>query len=87
MGHVLGRAAAQFGHVMFPSNLHLPVHELSEYFVTHGPGREWASRAFYSDDGSTGMEIAVKMAMRLSSLRRPVIGDDGGEIVEEIVAV
>lgn len=69
MGHMLGRAAAQFGHVMFPSNLHLPVHELSEYFVKQGPGKGWASRAFYSDDGSTGMEIALKMAMRLSEAR------------------
>ena len=82
MGHVLGRAAAQFGHVMFPSNLHLPAHELSEYFVKTGPGRGWASRAFYSDDGSTGMEIAVKMAMRLSASRGHVNSDAGEDALQ-----
>ena len=79
MGHVLARSAAQFGHVMFPSNLHLPAHELSEYFVKTGPGKEWASRAFFSDDGSTGMEIAVKMAMRLSASRE-LNENDAGEV-------
>jgi dethiobiotin synthetase/adenosylmethionine--8-amino-7-oxononanoate aminotransferase len=29
-----------------------------------GPGHEWASRVFFSDDGSTAMEIALKMGLR-----------------------
>jgi dethiobiotin synthetase/adenosylmethionine--8-amino-7-oxononanoate aminotransferase len=29
-----------------------------------GPGKGWAARAFYTDDGSTAMEVAIKMAFR-----------------------
>lgn len=70
MGQALSRTAAQFGHVMFPSNLHLPAAELAHYLVKEGPGKAWATRVFYSDDGSTAMEIAVKMALRLSEKRQ-----------------
>jgi bifunctional dethiobiotin synthetase / adenosylmethionine---8-amino-7-oxononanoate aminotransferase len=58
------RAAGRYGHVMFPQATHLPALKLSEKLVRDGPGKGWASRAFISDDGSTGMEIALKMALR-----------------------
>jgi dethiobiotin synthetase/adenosylmethionine--8-amino-7-oxononanoate aminotransferase len=58
------RAAGRYGHVMFPQASHLPALKLSERLVKDGPGKGWASRAFISDDGSTGMEIALKMALR-----------------------
>ncbi|KAJ7727212.1 PLP-dependent transferase [Mycena metata] len=32
-------------------------------------GLRWASRAFFSDDGSTAMEVALKMALRAFSVR------------------
>ncbi|TFK98672.1 PLP-dependent transferase [Pterulicium gracile] len=57
------RAAGRYGHVMFPKNAHLPALKLAETLVA-GPGRDWASRAFFSDNGSTGMEVAIKMALR-----------------------
>ncbi|KAH8825137.1 PLP-dependent transferase [Flagelloscypha sp. PMI_526] len=37
---------------------------LSETLLNDGPGKGWASRVFFSDDGSTGMEVALKMALR-----------------------
>lgn len=60
------RAAGRYGHVMFPLATHLPALKLSERLL-QGPGRGWAARAFLSDDGSTGMEVALKMA--ISTLR------------------
>ena len=58
------RAAGRYGHVMFPQATHLPALRLAERLVHDGPGKGWASRAYFSDDGSTGMEIALKMALR-----------------------
>ncbi|ESK92356.1 onanonoxo-7-onima-8-eninoihtemlysoneda [Moniliophthora roreri MCA 2997] len=64
------RAAGRYGHVMFPRATHLPALQLAEYLVNEGPGKGWASRAFFSDDGSTGMEIALKMALRAYTSRQ-----------------
>lgn len=58
------RAAGRYGHVMFPQATHLPALKLAERLVRDGPGKGWAARAFFSDDGSTGMEVALKMALR-----------------------
>ncbi|PWY99442.1 PLP-dependent transferase [Testicularia cyperi] len=33
------------------------------------PGAGWADRVFFSDDGSTGMEVALKMALQSSIMR------------------
>jgi dethiobiotin synthetase/adenosylmethionine--8-amino-7-oxononanoate aminotransferase len=63
------RAAGRYGHVIFPQATHLPVLKLAERLVRDGPGKGWASRAFFSDDGSTGMEIALKMALRAFCIR------------------
>ncbi|KAF9223615.1 onanonoxo-7-onima-8-eninoihtemlysoneda [Gyrodon lividus] len=57
-------AAGRYGHVMFPQATHLPALKLAERLVHEGPGKGWASRAFFSDNGSTGMEVALKMALR-----------------------
>jgi bifunctional dethiobiotin synthetase / adenosylmethionine---8-amino-7-oxononanoate aminotransferase len=63
------RAAGRYGHVMFPVATHEPALKLAERLVHDGPGKGWASRAYFSDDGSTGMEIALKMAMRTFTKR------------------
>ncbi|KAH8094455.1 onanonoxo-7-onima-8-eninoihtemlysoneda [Cristinia sonorae] len=63
------RAAGRYGHVMFPQAIHLPALKLAERLIHTGPGRGWASRAFFSDDGSTGMEVAIKMALRAFAVR------------------
>ena len=138
MSLALAEAAGRYGHVMFPSNLHPPAVQLSQYLLEKGPGRDWASRVFYSgkeynfikisewmcgeeyfqflllelfqfptkqhitshktlpDDGSTGMEVAIKMALRLwdtrykkglikGYLESPDTGDTGdkGDLAEE----
>ncbi|KAG5639590.1 hypothetical protein H0H81_010792 [Sphagnurus paluster] len=62
------RAAGRYGHVMFPQATHLPALKLSEALV-QGPGQGWAQRAFISDNGSTGMEVAIKMALRAYNKR------------------
>jgi bifunctional dethiobiotin synthetase / adenosylmethionine---8-amino-7-oxononanoate aminotransferase len=62
------RAAGRYGHVMYPQAVHTPALRLAERLVD-GPGKGWASRAFISDNGSTGMEIALKMALRVASKR------------------
>lgn len=56
-------AAGRYGHVIFPQASHLPALKLAERML-EGPGRGWASRVFFSDDGSTAMEVALKMALR-----------------------
>ncbi|KAG2366972.1 PLP-dependent transferase [Suillus spraguei] len=56
-------AAGRYGHVMFPQATHLPALQLAERLL-QGPGKGWASRVFFSDNGSTGMEVALKMALR-----------------------
>jgi len=70
------RAAGRYGHVLFPQSTHLPALNLAETLLA-GPGKGWASRVFYTDNGSTGMEVALKMALRAYTKKYPVDGDAG----------
>jgi dethiobiotin synthetase/adenosylmethionine--8-amino-7-oxononanoate aminotransferase len=54
---------------MYPENTHAPALALTARLLA-GPGRGWAQRAFYSDDGSTAVEIALKMALRAYAVRK-----------------
>ncbi|KIK68100.1 hypothetical protein GYMLUDRAFT_36929 [Collybiopsis luxurians FD-317 M1] len=64
------RAAGRYGHVIFPRHTHAPALHLSEHLLSSsGPGSGWASRVFFSDNGSTAMEVALKMALRTFSRR------------------
>jgi bifunctional dethiobiotin synthetase / adenosylmethionine---8-amino-7-oxononanoate aminotransferase len=64
------RASGRYGHVMFPQATHLPALNLMETLLSSkGPGHGWANRVFFSDDGSTGIEVALKMALRAYSKR------------------
>ena len=61
-------ASGRYGHVIFPNATHQPALELTESLLkTVGEG--WADRVFFSDDGSTGMEVALKMALRHTANR------------------
>lgn len=62
-------ASGRYGHVIFPLASHQPALQLSERLITKGPGKDWAAKAFFSDNGSTGMEVAIKMAIRSAKLR------------------
>jgi Adenosylmethionine-8-amino-7-oxononanoate aminotransferase len=59
-------AAGKFGHVIFPDVVHEPARALADRLLhsKSGPGRGWASRVFFTDDGSTAMEVAIKMGMK-----------------------
>ncbi|XP_071729663.1 bifunctional dethiobiotin synthetase/7,8-diamino-pelargonic acid aminotransferase, mitochondrial [Rutidosis leptorrhynchoides] len=59
----MGYTAARFGHVMFPENVYEPALECAELLL-QSVGKGWASRVYFSDNGSTAIEIALKMAFR-----------------------
>ncbi|ESQ42643.1 hypothetical protein EUTSA_v10012677mg [Eutrema salsugineum] len=59
----MGYTAARFGHVMFPENVYEPALKCAELLLA-GVGKGWASRVYFSDNGSTAIEIALKMAFR-----------------------
>ncbi|CAG8491347.1 6301_t:CDS:2 [Rhizophagus irregularis] len=55
-------ASGRYGHVLFPESINEPSLSLSESLLD-GVGKNWANRVFYSDNGSTAMEVALKMAL------------------------
>lgn len=56
-------AAGRYGHVMFPGNIHEPALSLAEVLL-NDIGNRRLGKVFYTDNGSTGMEVAVKMGLR-----------------------
>lgn len=70
LAKAIGHAAGRYGHVMFAEAANKPTLELSKRLLA-GPGAKWASRVFFSDNGSTAMEVALKMAMRKRSVDCP----------------
>lgn len=67
---VAANAAGRYGHVIFPLAVHEPAIELAERML-RTQGKAWASRVFFSDNGSTGMEVALKMALRKTAMLYP----------------
>lgn len=63
MATAMAYAAGRYGHIMFPENAHEPALQLSEKLL-ETVGKNWASRVYFSDDGSTAVEVAIKMAFR-----------------------
>ncbi|PYH48131.1 adenosylmethionine-8-amino-7-oxononanoate aminotransferase [Aspergillus saccharolyticus JOP 1030-1] len=61
-------AAGRYGHVMFPGNIHEPALALAETLL-QSQGNPRLQRVFYTDNGSTGMEVAVKMGLRAACAR------------------
>ncbi|KAM0270603.1 hypothetical protein ACHAQH_009387 [Verticillium albo-atrum] len=61
-------AAGRYGHVMFAEAIHEPALALAEKLL-QGMGNPRLTRVFYTDNGSTGCEVAVKMALRAARLR------------------
>ncbi|CAK1359101.1 Bifunctional dethiobiotin synthetase/7,8-diamino-pelargonic acid aminotransferase, mitochondrial [Cercospora beticola] len=56
-------AAGRYGHVMFANAIHQPALDLATTVINKS-GNPRLAKVFYSDNGSTGMEVAVKMALR-----------------------
>ncbi|KAK5657611.1 hypothetical protein OQA88_3190 [Cercophora sp. LCS_1] len=61
-------AAGRYGHVMFAETIHEPALSLAETLLS-GLRNPRLKRVFYSDNGSTAVEVAIKMALRASRQR------------------
>uniref|UniRef100_A0A0G4HTL3 Ubiquitin-like domain-containing protein n=3 Tax=Eukaryota TaxID=2759 RepID=A0A0G4HTL3_9ALVE len=80
-------AAGRYGHVIFPEIAHEPATQLCEELLA-GVGAGWASRVFFSDNGSTAVEVGMKMAMRLAGCcPEGGSGGEGGESGEGFIRV
>ena len=67
-------AAGRYGHVLFPSIVHEPVYILSKHLLKLN---KWAHRVFYTDNGSTALEVALKMAFKGKNGKLSVVGIEG----------
>ena len=77
----LAEQAASFEHVMFAGFTHQPAAALAEAVAKVLPGD--LSRVFFSDDGSTSVEVALKIAYQYwinigETGRRTLVAFDGG---------
>jgi dethiobiotin synthetase/adenosylmethionine--8-amino-7-oxononanoate aminotransferase len=61
-------AAGRYGHVMFAGAIHEPAIRLAE-FLLQNLNNPLLRKVFFTDNGSTGMEVAVKMALRAACNR------------------
>lgn len=59
-------AAGRYGHIIFPESTNEPALALAQKVLEKD---QWASRVFFSDNGSTAMEIALKMALKATAKR------------------
>lgn len=61
IAHAIAEQALQLEHVIFAGFTHKPAQKLSEKLLKHIP---YHHKVFYSDNGSTAVEAAVKMALQ-----------------------
>jgi adenosylmethionine-8-amino-7-oxononanoate aminotransferase len=76
LSDALARQAHELEHVVFANCTHKPAIELAERLIQVAPAR--LRRVFYSDNGSTAVEVALKLAIQYwancgQPLRRDVI--------------
>ncbi|OCT46792.1 onanonoxo-7-onima-8-eninoihtemlysoneda [Cladophialophora carrionii] len=79
-------AAGRYGHVMFAHSVHQPALDIS-YSLLETLQNPRLSRIFFTDNGSTGMEVAVKMALRASCARYGWTKDDVADKPVEILGL
>ncbi|KUJ19147.1 PLP-dependent transferase [Mollisia scopiformis] len=63
-------ASGRYGHVMFAGTIHAPALNLANTLL-ETVNNPRLSRVFYSDNGSTGMEVAIKMALTAANSVSP----------------
>ena len=87
LAQVAGHATGRYGHVIHPETATEAVVGCAEKLL-EVVGGGWADRVFFSDDGSTAVEVALKMAFRKTLLEQlgesPPFGEgahDSREIV------
>ncbi|EMC99632.1 hypothetical protein BAUCODRAFT_343702 [Baudoinia panamericana UAMH 10762] len=68
-------AAGRYGHVMFAGAVHEPALRLAQTLVEK-TGNPRLSKVFFTDNGSAGMEVAVKMALRAAAVRNGWSAED-----------
>jgi dethiobiotin synthetase/adenosylmethionine--8-amino-7-oxononanoate aminotransferase len=73
-------AAGRYGHVMFASCVHEPALELARTLLRRHDNPRLA-RVFFSDNGSTGVEVAVKMALRSARRKQNWAEDHAIDII------
>jgi len=56
-------AGGRYGHVIFPEVIHEPAMEITKLMLDT-VGKGWADRVFFSDNGSTAVEVGLKMVLR-----------------------
>ncbi|ORY19006.1 pyridoxal phosphate-dependent transferase [Clohesyomyces aquaticus] len=61
-------AAGRYGHVMFAGATHEPAVQLAESLLK-GMENPRLTKVFYTDNGSTGIEVGIKMALRAACKR------------------
>ncbi|KIW03198.1 dethiobiotin synthase [Verruconis gallopava] len=61
-------ASGRYGHVMFASAINEPALNVVKKLLD-GHQNPRLDKVFYTDNGSTGMEVAIKMALRASCVR------------------
>lgn len=81
LNEALARQASQFEHVMFAGFTHQPAVDLATAVAGLLPGD--LTRVFFSDDGSTSVEVALKIAYQYwincgEPRRRILVAFDGG---------
>lgn len=76
----IARQAERLDHVLFAGATHEPAVELAEKLIKIAP--PGLSKVFYSDNGSTAVEVALKIAIQYCYLRgerrRRIVALDGG---------
>ncbi|KZF26862.1 PLP-dependent transferase [Xylona heveae TC161] len=73
-------AAGRYGHVMFAEAVHEPALSLAEMVLKY-LNNPRMSRVFYTDNGSAGAEVAIKMGLRAARLRYGWSPSDNIEII------
>lgn len=61
-------AAGRYGHVMFAGTIHEPALSLADILLKELENPRF-NKVFFTDNGSTGMEVAVKMGLRVACAR------------------